>query len=70
MKNSLPSKINYKIEKNQESFLDNKYKKTVNVNILLNRVRQENKHDSQKKKIKLISIISILFFTCVFMFGN
>jgi hypothetical protein len=70
MKNSLPSKINYKIEKNQESFLDNKYKKTVNVNILLNRVRQENKNDSQKKKIKLISIISILFFTCVFMFGN
>jgi len=50
MKNSLPSKINYKIEKNQESFLDNKYKKTVNVNILLNRVRQENKNDSQKKK--------------------
>ena len=70
MKNSLPSKINYKIEKNQESFLDNKYKKTVNVNILLNRVRQENKNDSQKKKIKLISIIIILFFTCVFMFGN
>jgi len=70
MKNSLPSKINYKIEKNQESFLDNKYKKTVNVKILLNRVKQEKKNDSQKKKIKLISIISILFFTCVFMFGN
>jgi len=48
MKNSLPSKINYKIEKNQESFLDNKYKKTVNVNILLNRVRQEKRFPKKK----------------------
>ena len=70
MKNPVSSKISYKIKKNQEFFIDNKNKKTVNVNILLNRVRQENKNNSKKKKITLISMISILFFICIFVFGN
>ena len=49
MKNSLSGKTDYKIKKKQEYFADNKDQKTININILLNRVRQENKNNSKKK---------------------
>ena len=41
---------------------------TTNINILLNRVRQENKSNLKKKIILSISIISVLFFICILIF--
>jgi hypothetical protein len=70
MKNSLSGKTNYKIKKKQEYFTDNKDQKTININILLNRVRQENKNNSKKKKLLLIFTISILSLISIFVFGN
>ena len=70
MKNSLPDKIDYKIKKKQDDFADNKDKKTININILLNRVRQENKNNSKKKKFLLIFTISTISLISIFVFGN
>ena len=48
MKNSQSSNTFYQIKKNRKFHIDNKEIKTTNINILLNRVRQQNK--SKKKK--------------------
>ena len=70
MKNSLSSRNDYQIEKNQKIFIKNKDIKTININILLNKVRQKNKSNSKKKKFLLISTISILSFISIFVFGH
>ena len=68
MKNSQLSKIEYQTEKNQKFHTNKKYIKTTNINILLNRVRQENKSNLKKKIILSISIIGILSFICILTF--
>ena len=70
MKNSQPDKIDYKIKKKQDYFADNKDKKTININILLNRVRQENKNNSKKKNFLLIFTIRTISLISIFVFGN
>lgn len=65
MKNSNSSKIDYQIEKNQKIPFGVNQIKTTDVNILLNRVRQENKNNKKKKIILSISIISILSFISI-----
>ena len=70
MRNSQSSNIDYQNKKNQKFSIANKEIKTTNVNILLNRVRQENKNDKKKKIILSISIIGILYFICILTFGN
>ena len=69
MKNSDLNKINYQNEKKQKFPLENNQIKTTNVNILLNRVRQE-KRSNKKKIILLISLISILSFVSILAFVN
>ena len=70
MKNYQSSKIDYQTKKNYKSNFGNRHIKTTNVNILLNRVRQENKSNFKKKIILSISIIGILFFIYILTFGN
>ena len=69
MKKSQLIKINYLNEKNQKFSLENNHIKTTNVNILLNRVRQE-KRSNKKKIILSISLISILSFVSILAFVN
>ena len=59
MKKYKSSKIDYKIPKN---YIRNDIK-TTNINILLNRVRQEKKNNSKKKIVSLISIIIIICYS-------
>ena len=70
MENSHSSKINYQIEKNRKFHFENKQVKKTNINILLNRVRQENRSNKKKKIILSISIIVILSFISILVFGN
>ena len=70
MRNSQSSNIDYQNKKNQEFSIANKEIKTTNVNILLNRVRQENKNDKKKKLILSISIISFISLVSILVFGN
>ena len=70
MKNSQSSNIDYQNKKNQEFSIENKEIKTTNVNILLNRVRQENMNDKKKKIILSISIISFISLVSILVFGN
>ena len=70
MKNSQSSNIDYQDKKNQKFSIANKEIKTTNVNILLNRVRQENKNDKKKKIILSISIISFISLVSILVFGN
>ncbi len=65
MKKYQSSKIDYQIQKNS---IRNENIKTTNINILLNRVRQEQKSNSKKKIILSISIISILLFIGILAF--
>jgi hypothetical protein len=58
-------KIDYQIQKNS---IRNENIKTTNINILLNRVRKEQKSNSKKKIILSISIISILLFIGILAF--
>jgi len=67
MRNSQPSTIDYQ---NKKITTGNKQIKTTNINILLNRVRQENINYKKKKIILLISIIGILSFISILVFGN
>jgi len=67
MRNSQPSTIRYQTKK---ITTENKQIKTTNINILLNRVRQENINYKKKKIILLISIIGILSFISILVFGN
>ena len=63
MRNSQSSNVDYQIKKNQKFPIRNKQIKTTNVNILLNRVRQENKSNQKKKNnfINLYNCFSIFY---------
>ena len=69
MKNFQSSNIYYQNKKNQKFLIENKEIKTTNVNILLNRVRQENNNNKKKKIILSISIISFLSCISILVFG-
>ena len=68
MRNSQSSNIYYQNKKNQKFSIGNKEIKTTNVNILLNRVRQEKKIQSKNKIFLSLTIIGILFFTSIIVF--
>tara|TARA_B100000674_G_C37747430_1_gene871818 strand:- start:329 stop:541 length:213 start_codon:yes stop_codon:yes gene_type:complete len=70
MRNSRSSNIDYQNKINQKFSIANKEIKTTNVNILLNRVRQENKNDKKKKIILSISLISFISLVSILVFGN
>lgn len=70
MRNSPSSNIDYQIKKNQKFSIGNEQIKTTNVNILLNRVRQENKSNQKKIIILSILIIGFLSFISILAFGN
>ena len=70
MKNFQSSNIYYQNKKNQKFSIENKEIKTTNVNILLNRVRQENKSNKKKIIILSISIISFISIISILVFGN
>ena len=58
----------YFIKKNQSLNVGNENIKTTNINILLNRVREEKKNKSKKKIILSLSVISALFFLSMIVF--
>ena len=60
----------YFIKKNQSLNVGNNNIKTTNINILLNRVREEKKNKSKKKIILSLSVISALFFLSMIVFTN
>ena len=62
-------KINYQNKNDQISNTGSKIK-TTDINILLNRVREENKNNNKKKVILSISIISFLSFISILAFGS
>ena len=65
------SKINDYQTKYDQKFTDSSISfKTININILLNRVKLENKDKSKKKIIFLISIIGILSFLSFILLGD
>ena len=70
MRNSQYSNIYYQNKKNQKFPIGNKDIKTTNVNILLNRVRQEKKSSKKKRIILSISIISFISLISILVFGN
>ena len=70
MRNSQSSNIYYQHKKNQKFRIGNKEIKTTNVNILLNRVRQEKKSSKKKRIILSISIISFISLISILVFGN
>ena len=70
MRNSQSSNIDVQNKKNQNFLIENKQIKTTDVNILLNRVREENKNNNKKKVILSISIISFLSFISILAFGS
>ena len=57
MKKNRSSITDYQIPKN---FIRKENIKTTNINVLLNRVRQEKKNNSKKKIILSISIITFI----------
>jgi len=70
MRNSQSSNIYYQHKKNQKFRIVNKEIKTTNINILLNRVRQEKKSSKKKRIILSISIISFISLISILVFGN
>jgi hypothetical protein len=70
MRNSQSSNIYYQHKKNQKFRIVNKEIKTTNINILLNRVRQEKKSSKKKRIILSISIVSVISFISILVFGN
>ena len=64
VKKTIENKSQTEIENNSNNFYSNKQSKTTNVNILLNRVRLDNRKAFKKKVLFfsfLISLISSLF---------
>ncbi len=64
VKKTIENKSQTEIENNSNNFYSNKQSKTTNVNILLNRVRLDNRKAFKKKVLFfsfLISLISLLF---------
>ena len=70
MKNQKFDKINDQINNDQDFTNLSNNIKTTNINILLNRVRQEKKTQSKKKIFLSLTIIAILFFTSIIVFTN
>ena len=70
MRNSQSSNIYYQHKKNQKFRIVNKEIKKTNINILLNRVRQEKKSSKKKRIILSISIVSVISFISILVFGN
>jgi len=70
MKNQKFDKINDQINNDQDFTNLSNNIKTTNINILLNRVRQEKKIQSKKKIFLSLTIIAILFFTSIIVFTN
>ena len=70
MKKQYNESIDYNIKKTQSHNVGNENIKTTNINILLNRVREEKKNNSKKKIILSLSIISALFFLSMIVFIN
>jgi hypothetical protein len=70
MKNQKFDKINDQINNDQVFTNLSNNIKTTNINILLNRVRQEKKIQSKKKIFLSLTIIAILFFTSIIVFTN
>ena len=70
MKKSRSKKIDYQIKIDQNFIFDNKVKRTTDINILLNRVRQKNKSDFKKRLIFSISLIGILSLLSIMVFVN
>ena len=70
MKNQQSKKIDHLIDKDKNFTIGDKIVKTTNINILLNRVRQEKKIKSKKRIFLSFSIISFLFFTSILVFTN
>ena len=63
MKKNFENKTRIEIENNSDDIISNQQAKTTNVNILLNRVRLDQKKNLQKKLIFsfiTVSIISVL----------
>ena len=64
VKKTIENRLQTEIENNSNNFYSNKQSKTTNVNILLNRVRLDNRKAFKKKVLFfsfLISLISLLF---------
>ena len=64
VKKTIENKSQTEKENNSNNFYSNKQSKTTNVNILLNRVRLDNRKAFKKKVLffsLLISLISLLF---------
>jgi len=70
MKNQKFDKINDQINNDQDFTNLSNNIKTTNINILLNRVRQEKKIQSKNKIFLSLTIIAILFFTSIIVFTN
>jgi hypothetical protein len=70
MKNQKSSRINDLINNDQDFTIGNNNFKTTNINILLNRVRQEKKIKSKKRIFLSFFIISIIFFTSIIVFTD
>ena len=68
MKNQKFDKINDQINNDQDFTNLSNNIKTTNINILLNRVRQEKKIQSKNKIFLSLTIIGILFFTSIIVF--
>ena len=70
MKKSRSKKIDYQIKIDQNFIFDNKVKRTTDINILLNRVRQKNKSEFKRRLIFSISLIGILSLLSIIVFVN
>jgi len=70
MKNRQLKKFDHQIRDSQNFSVLGKTVKTTNINILLNRVRQENKNQSKKKIILSTSIIGMLSIIGIIVFLN
>ena len=70
MKNQQSKRIDYEIDDDQKYTTKNKIVKTTNINVLLNRVKQEKKIKSKKRIFLLLSIIGLLFLTSIIVFSN
>ena len=65
MKKNRSSITDYQIPKN---YISNKNIKTTNINVLLNRVRQEKKNNSKKKIVLSILIVTFLLLIGILVF--
>jgi hypothetical protein len=68
MEKKQPKKNDYLIKIDKNYTFESKTIKTTNINILLNRVRQENKSQLKKKIILSISMTGILFLISTIVF--